>query len=211
MGQGSRKTGIRTSAGGYRPKLANLTDKQELFIREYCVDLNAAAAGRRVGMTASYANKLMSNPDVVNAIRIQLGKRAQATEIDAEKVLCELALIAFADPAELYDEETGAMLHVKDMPESIRRSIASMDVIAKEDDSGQVTTIAKVRFWNKMEALSAIGKHLGILGNDSPQQHLHLHSQVTNPYLNAPPELILQAKEAMTKLEHSVKGNIDNE
>ena len=205
---------------GGRPKKKHrtmthaLTDMQELFVQEYCVDLSPKNAAIRAGYSEKGANsvgqKLMNNPDVVDKIRLQLGKRAEETEINATKVLYELALIAFSDPGHMFDGE-GNLLHIMDMPEGIRKSIAGCDIISREGRDGTVRTTAKVKFWNKVETLSLIGKHLGILGSNVEQKHLHLHSAATNPYLNAPDDLILQAKDAMTMLEHSVKANIIDE
>lgn len=207
---GSRKIKLNTGKGR-KPKQYGLTDRQQLFVREYCVDLNASAACVRAGLSKKAAPMLMQEVAVINAIRLQLGKRAKETEIDAERVLCELALIAFSNPQDMFNKSTGCMLHITEMPEEVARSIASLDVVSKTGEDGEITTVVKVRFWNKLEALTSIGKHLGILGAGEVQQHLHLHSAATNPFINADPSLILEAKEAMTKLEHSVKGNIDDE
>lgn len=209
----SRK--VKPSRGKSRKGMKHvLTDLQELFVQEYCVDLCPKRAAIRAGYSEKGANaaaqKLMNNPDVIQKIRLQLAKRAEDTEIDAKKVLYELALIAFSDPGHLFDGE-GHLLHIQDMPEAVRKSIASCDVSTKESRDGTMVTTAKIKFWNKIEALSLIGKHLGILGSNVEQKHLHLHSGVTNPYLNAPDDLILQAKDAMTMLEHSVKSQVMDE
>ena len=210
---GSRK--VKLQVGASRRGKYTLPDQHQLYVYEYCVDLDAKKACIRAGwaekQAAGTANKLMCNPDVITAIRQQLGKRALETEIEAKRVLYELAMIAFADPAELFDDENGALLHIQDMPPEVRRSISSMDVATKESIDGSLVTTAKIKFWNKLDALNMIGKHLGILGSDVSSQHLHLHSEATNPYLNADPALILQAKEAMTRLEHSTKTTIENE
>lgn len=209
---GTRKLKVSSRKSPKAAKLEDLTDKMQLFVKEYPLDLNPKQAAIRAGYSPSSATqmaaKMLNNPKVTQALRIELAKRAQAAEIDAKKVLYELALIAFSDPGDMFDLD-GKLLHVKDMPEAIRKSIAGFDVKTKEHRDGESqTTTVKVKFWNKIEALNLIGKHLGILGSTVENKHLHLHSVVTNPYLNAPDEAILAAKSALTQLEHSVKGNI---
>lgn len=87
---------VKPITKGQKPKIYELTDKQELFVREYCVDLNAKDAAVRAGLTRGYGSKMMNDQNIINAIRVQLGERARNTEIDAERVLCELAMVAFA-------------------------------------------------------------------------------------------------------------------
>jgi len=202
---------VKPKTIGKAKKLAPLNNQQELFVREYCVDLDANKAALRAGYSSKRSGeKLMTREHVLEAIRLQIGKRARETEIDAERVLCELALIAFSNPKDMFDEN-GCMLHIKDMPDDIAKTIASLDVVHKQTRSGDEVTIAKVRFHNKLEALALIGKHLGILGSQVEQKHLHLHSVSSNPYLNAPDDVILQAKSALANLEYSVRGNIMEE
>ena len=72
----------------------NLTPKQERFVHEYLVDLNATQAAIRAGYSRKTAqeqpSRLLSNVMDSKAI----AKRQQAL---AEKVIAELALIGFAN------------------------------------------------------------------------------------------------------------------
>lgn len=205
----SRKISTGSAAG--RPHKTPLTDQQKLFVREYCVDLDAGRAAIESGYkNKSAGHSLMRRPHIIDSVRRQIARRARQTEIDAERVLCELAMIAFGDPGDMFAED-GTMVHIQDMPVEVRKMISSLDVETRETRDGATVTMAKVRFWNKLEALNMIGKHLGILGSQVEQKHLHLHSEVSNPFLNAPDDLLLQAKSAMSKLQHSVKGNINDE
>mgnify|MGYP003088563297 CR=1 FL=1 len=81
-------------------ELAPLTNKQQRFVDEYLVDLNAAAAAIRAGYRAKNADVVgsqnLAKPNVAAAIRERIADRRQRTEITQDRVLEELAHIAFA-------------------------------------------------------------------------------------------------------------------
>lgn len=70
-----------------------LTAKQELFIQEYLIDLNATAAYKRAGYAAeghsaeASAARLMSNVEVARRIQEAMDKRSGDLGIDARYVL----------------------------------------------------------------------------------------------------------------------------
>jgi phage terminase small subunit len=84
-----------------------LTPKQELFIKEYLVDLNATQAYLRAGykvsenVAAVNAKRLLSNAKIDAAIQEAIQKRSERTEIKADDVLQYWHDIATADPNEI--------------------------------------------------------------------------------------------------------------
>ena len=89
-----------------------MTRKQEVFVQEYLVDLNAAAAARRAGFApkhaSSYGAKLMGRPEIRAEVAAAMERRAKQTQRRAAQVLEELAGIAFAEAS----DESGAKLKV---------------------------------------------------------------------------------------------------
>lgn len=82
-----------------------LTAKQQRFVVEYLVDLNATQAAIRAGFSArrarEYAYQLMQRADVAEAIQSARTDLSERTKITQEKVLERLWMIATADPNEL--------------------------------------------------------------------------------------------------------------
>jgi phage terminase small subunit len=82
-----------------------LTPKQEMFVKEYLIDLNATQAAIRAGYSKKNADKI--GPELIGKTRIQaalqkeMDKRAERTEIKADDVLKYWHDIATADPSEL--------------------------------------------------------------------------------------------------------------
>ena len=75
-----------------------LTPKQERFVDEYLLDLNATQAAVRAGYSPKTAHvqgpRLLGNVSVARAISEAKQERAEATKIDAEYVLRKLQLVA---------------------------------------------------------------------------------------------------------------------
>ena len=71
-----------------------LTARQECFVEEYLIDLNATQAAVRAGYSAKTAHscgpRLLANAGVAAAISAAKQERAEATKIDAEYVLRKL-------------------------------------------------------------------------------------------------------------------------
>jgi phage terminase small subunit len=103
---------------------------------------------------------LLTNVDVAAAISAAMKARSARTEITADRVLHELAAIAFLDPAKVFTG-TGEVRSLDQMDESVRRAIASVETISSSagDD---VVTVRKVRMGDKIRALELLGKHLAL-------------------------------------------------
>lgn len=73
-----------------------LTPKQQMFVREYLVDLNASAAYKRAGYAAKgnvaevNASRLLRNAQVAKAVQAAKAERAQRVNIDADQVVLNI-------------------------------------------------------------------------------------------------------------------------
>ena len=90
--------------------MAKLTDKQRRFVEEYLVDLNATAAARRAGYSERTADhigpELLGKTWVAVAIQEAMQQRSRRTEITQDRVLNELAIVAFGEGS---DEKDSAL------------------------------------------------------------------------------------------------------
>jgi phage terminase small subunit len=75
-----------------------MTPKQQLFVCEYLVDLNATQAAIRAGYSAktarSIGSELLTNPDIAAAVQAAADKRSAKAEITAQAVLQNIQRIA---------------------------------------------------------------------------------------------------------------------
>lgn len=157
-----------------------LTPKQEQFVAEYLIDLNATQAAIRAGYSEKNASKiaseLLDKTQVRTAIDVGKTERSQKTNITAERVLAEIANMAFYDPADLMlgidpdelDHEPspaivveGQVIHglrgpadIKRLPENVRRAIVGWGY-----DRNQNFT---VKLADKSKALDQLARHLSL-------------------------------------------------
>jgi len=77
-----------------------MNSRQEVFIQEYLVDMNGAAAARRAGFSPKHAkataSRLLQKPEIKAAVDAALQKRREESELSAKRVLRHLGDIAFA-------------------------------------------------------------------------------------------------------------------
>ena len=153
----------------YRCKL---TPKQEMFCREYLVDLNATQAAIRAGYSAktagSMAVKLVAKSSVSEKIQDLRAKRETKTDITIERVLAEYAKIAFTDLPGIVSFN-GCSMSVADFdalsPEQracIKKFKVRTEVKLALDGEKVPVDIVEVELHSKQAALDSIGKHLGM-------------------------------------------------
>jgi phage terminase small subunit len=144
--------------------------KQDRFVEEYLVDLNATQAAIRAGYSPKTAgiqgHDILKRPKVAEAIAKAFKKRSERTEITQDRVLKELARIGFSDLRRVMT--TGGNL--KDpllWDDDVAPAISSIEVVTKpgppnKDGEREVEHVAKIKTWDKVAALEKIGRHLGM-------------------------------------------------
>ncbi len=80
-----------------------LTKKQKRFVEEYLIDLNATQAAIRAGYSPQTAYSIgdenLKKPEIKNAIDKALAERSRRTGVNADRIIEELAKIAFLNPS----------------------------------------------------------------------------------------------------------------
>jgi phage terminase small subunit len=141
-----------------------MTPRQQRFVDEYLIDLNATAAARRAGYSAKTAEwqgpQLLGKPHVAAAVAEAMESRSRRTGITADRVLQELAAIAFADPRRLFDPD-GAPLPLSDLDDDIARAVATVEH-GPAGGVGGGPAAARMRLHDKLKALEMLGRHLGL-------------------------------------------------
>lgn len=137
-----------------------LTPKQERFISEYLIDLNATQAAIRAGYSPKTANEqgsqLLANLSVRAHIDKAIAEQSKRTGINADRVIKELARIAFVNPADVLNFNNATVLTDADRDDTA--SILSVKVKYFE---GEVSE-REVKMADKIKALELLGKHLGM-------------------------------------------------
>ena len=121
--------------------MAKLTAKQKKFVEEYLIDLNATQAAIRAGYSPETAEQIgyqqLQKTSVKNEIDKAMAERSRRTGINQDRVLRELAKIAFVNPGDVinFDEAT-----VKsDAKEDDLAAIASVKIKNIPTEDGEIT------------------------------------------------------------------------
>lgn len=140
-----------------------LTAKQQRFADEYLIDLNATQAAIRSGYSPKSAEQqgsaLLSNPKVRAYIDQRMAEHSARTGVNQDRIIRELARIAFLDPTQLVNMDT-VELNAETSADD-RAAIASVKVktIPFEDGEG---VEREIRFADKIKALELLGKRFGM-------------------------------------------------
>lgn len=147
-----------------------LTELQARFVSEYLIDLNATQAVRRAGYhcksdeaAAAQGSRLLSYAKVKQAIQDAMEDREARTNITQDRVLAELAAIAFADPGDYQRVRRGrlTLIGTEDITKEKRRAVQGY---RRTKDGPEVV------LGDKIKALELLGKHLGLFERQGQQE-----------------------------------------
>ena len=147
--------------------MSDLTAKQELFCAEYLVDLNATQAAIRAGYSEASASAIgaenLRKPLIAERVAKMFAKRSERTTITADKVLREMAIVAFSDHSEYKITDGGSAEMKGDAPPEAIRAVASVRVKVRSGPGGDERE-TELKLWDKPTALRSLMKHLGVDG-----------------------------------------------
>ncbi len=146
-----------------------MTRKQQTFVREYLIDLNATQAAIRAGYSRKTGQQIgeenLRKPVIARFVENAIAKRAKRTEITADRVVLELARIAFFDVREAFTPE-GGLRRLDEIDGDTAAAIIGIEVIETADAEDVSTAlIKKVKLADKLGALQLLGRHLGLFND----------------------------------------------
>ena len=156
----------------------DLTAKQERFVQEYLIDLNATQAYLRAGYKVKstsarvQACRLLADPNIAEAIEKAKAQRSERTQITADRVLQEVARIAFFDIRKLYREQGGGLKDPHELDADAAAVLVGVDVVemAGGGEFGGEAGLKhvpmytkKAKIADKVAALTLAARHLGML------------------------------------------------
>ena len=139
-----------------------MNDRDCRFCEEYLIDLDAKHAAIRAGFAPSTARNAAEwikaenpkKPGLRKEIDRLIAERSRRTGVCADRVVRELARIAFADISDVIDTAT-----MKVRADASEDDLAAVAVMKRK--IGESTEM-EVRLHDKNRALELLGKHLGL-------------------------------------------------
>lgn len=156
---------------------SKLTDRQERFVQEYLIDLNATQAAIRAGYAAKDADvqgpRLLGNVGVAEAVARAKAERSARIGLTADAVLEELAAIGFArmpDYAEWGDGDTMGLKPSADLSERQAAAIVQVtetEKFVKSLGKGEqlMSRERSIKLHDKVSTLKLLGQHIGMFSD----------------------------------------------
>jgi phage terminase small subunit len=146
--------------------LDKLRPKIRRFVEEYLVDLNGAQAAIRAGYKKKaarvQASKLLTNPNVVEAVQELRDKMSRRCELTIERTLQEIARVAYSSAKRLYGPD-GSPIKIGDLDDDTAAAIAGIEMLEQYEGSGEdrvfVGYTKKYKLHSKTEALNMAGRY----------------------------------------------------
>lgn len=123
--------------------MANLTPKQQRFVEEYLIDLNATQSAIRAGYSEktaySVGHENLKKPDIAKAIQEARNKRTERTEITQDYVLTNIQKV-------------------------IERcmQVQQVDNCLTQTEDGELAQAFMFKEQGALKGLELLGKHLGM-------------------------------------------------
>ena len=137
-----------------------MTGKQKRFIEEYLIDLNATRAAIRAGYSPVTAKDIgcenLKKPMIRRHIDRAMAERSRRTGVNADRVVMELAKIAFVNASDVIDADTATL-----KPDASPEDTAAIQSV-KVKTFGEDGLEREIRMADKLRALELLGKHLGM-------------------------------------------------
>lgn len=148
----------------------SLTPRDELLCQFYLERPDIEYAASRTGISVREASIRLRLKCVQKYCKELSKARAERFNISQDKILAELARLAFADPREIAEwDENGIRLKPSHLiPEHAARAIQSISISksrSSSDSGGSESSTINVKFHDKQKAIDLLGKHLGMFAD----------------------------------------------
>jgi phage terminase small subunit len=152
------------------PKKKPLTAQQQRFVDEYILDPNATQAYRRAFGTKSYwsaateGRKLLKNPQIKREIAAARTAQQRRTRVTADRVLREVARLAFSDIDHVMDLTDPANPRLKPRSDIPHEARVAIQEVARTKHG------VRVKLADKNVALDKLMRRLGMYQELTPME-----------------------------------------
>lgn len=156
-------------------KVSSLTELERKFSECYLKSLNATQAylevRPQVKRSTAEANghRLLRKAEVAEYLEKRRLALQATTDVCLEKVVQELAKIAFFDPRALFDD-AGCPIPIHELDEATAAAVMSVEVASSDSASEGHFRVLRYKYVDKNYALDKLMKHLGGYTSTNGQQ-----------------------------------------
>jgi phage terminase small subunit len=137
----------------------SLSPQQELFVRQYVLDLNATKAALRAGYAKKSARTqgsyLLTKPEIQAAVKVRQERRFEKVDIKTDDVLRLMRKFAFTDLSGVI-EVRGNKTYITDTSHLTEDQMACISEIKETAEGIQVKLISREKM------IELLGRHMGM-------------------------------------------------
>lgn len=140
--------------------MPELTEKQQLFVKSYLTHFNATRAALEAGYSEDTAPQIgwdiLQKDYIQDTIKAQLTVKMDKLEISGDRILSEIAKVAFADLGDyvLYDND-GLVIKSSNMVDT--GPVQEVSITQGKEGPNK-----KIRLYDKLKALEMLGRSKGL-------------------------------------------------
>lgn len=152
--------------------LFTMLDQHQRFADKYFETLNAAESARYAGFAEDTAKqegwRLLERDDIneyLSKLRLELSEK---TGISQQKVLNEIAKIAFSDIRNYYkgDDQLKA---ITDLDDNEAAALSSVKMYEEYSQGEPIGINKEIKMYDKLAGLEKLARHLGMYAKDNDQ------------------------------------------
>ena len=170
---------MRTRPPGIQTNERGLTERNETFCHHYVRTWNARTAADAAGLSHLTGRTLLQKPKIQARIRELNAAMLKASDITAQRVMLELARVAFGDIRGIVDE-SGRLKPIRELDDDTAAVVAGIELETRYERDGTETDLAtgeerprmiavqtaKIKRYDKNPALSILARHFKIVDNE---------------------------------------------
>ena len=151
-----------------------LTPKRMRFVDEWLIDFNGTQAAIRAGYSektaAATAARLLRNVNIQAEISRRQKDLRRRTEVTQERVVMELARVAFADATDFVQVET-RIINRGDIEVPLELAVHKETAELSADQRAAIASIkqgangVEIKLHDKIKALELLGRHIGMFND----------------------------------------------
>jgi phage terminase small subunit len=153
--------------------MSKITEKQDLFCREFIVDFNAYQAAVRAGYSPKaarqQASRLLTNENITARIAELKLERIERVNVSADDVVRELVSLGFWN-IKTFVGDDNVIKELKGLRDDQTKPVLGLKVKERTNVDGSIEITTELKLADKHGALVSLGRHLGIFEVDNKQK-----------------------------------------
>ena len=147
-----------------KSKDKKLTPKQQKFVDEYLIDLNATQAAIRAGYSAKTAGwigqQLLAKTHISEEIQSRRQELSEKTQVTQERIVLEMKRLALFDVRSLFRAD-GTPIPISELSDDAAAAIVGLDVVSIGNSESGIGQVVKYKLPDKNKSLENLAKILG--------------------------------------------------